>query len=338
MIDSLKNIFSIPELRKRVLFTFMLLAVYRIGAQIPTPGVNGKALAAWSRPRWHPRYFDLFTGQGFSNFTVFALGIMPYISASIILQLLTVVVPFLEKLSKEGEMGRRKITQYTRYGTVLLSIVQGMGISLFLENSPSPVGGEPIVAHPGWFFRFMVVVTLTTGTAFIMWLGEQITERGIGNGISLIIFAGIVVGLVPGAMGLARKVVDGDMSLITIALLLVFMVFVCMIIVFVERGQRRFPVQHAKRVNGRKVYGGQLTHLPLKVNTGGVIPVIFASSLILIPQTLANLLKTWEGVFGQFAQNLYDRFPGYPTTSSTSPALSSLLLLHLHNFQPQRCG
>ena len=309
VLQSLKNVFSIPDLRNRVLFTFMMLAVYRIGAQIPTPGVNGKALSEFFKAEGGIFGFvDLFTGGALSNFTIFALGIMPYISASIILQLLTVVVPFLEKLSKEGEMGRRKITQYTRYGTVLLSIVQAVGISFYLKKVGAPGGVQVVREDAGFFYHLLVVLTLTTGTAFITWLGEQITERGIGNGISLIIFSGIVVGFVPAALGTVRRVIDGDMSLIKIVLLIAFMV-----IVFVERGQRRFPVQYAKRVVGRRVYGGQSTHLPLKVNTGGVIPVIFASSLILLPQTLFNAFKDNEGALGLWAQRMYDQLSwGYP--------------------------
>jgi preprotein translocase subunit SecY len=313
MIQSFRNIFAIPDLRNRLIFTFLLLAVYRLGAQIPTPGVNGAALSAiFEQQKGIFGFLNLFTGGALRNFTIFALGIMPYISASIVLQLLAVVVPYLEKLSKEGEIGRRKITQYTRYGTVLLSIVQSLGISIALERTPA-LGSEPIVANPGWGFRFIAVLTLTTGTAFIMWLGEQITENGIGNGISLIIFAGIVVGFVPGAIGTMQRVVSGDMGLHKFVLLVIFMVLVTMVIVFVERGQRRFPVQYAKRVIGRRVYGGQSTHLPLKVNTGGVIPVIFASSLIVLPQTLLNLFKTKEGEMGAWAQWLSDQLGwGYP--------------------------
>jgi preprotein translocase subunit SecY len=314
MLSSVKNIFKIADLRSRVVFTLLLLAVYRIGAQIPTPGVNGEALSALFKAEGgFFGFLDMFTGRALSNFTIFALGIMPYISASIILQLLTVVVPYLEKLSKEGEVGRRKITQYTRYGTVVLSIVQGLGIAIALEKQTGPAGFGAIVPHGGWGFRAVAVLTLTTGTAFIMWLGEQITERGIGNGISLIIFAGIVVGLMPAIIHTGQDVVQGEMSPIKFALLALFMVVVCAVIVFVERGQRRFPVQYAKRVVGRRVYGGQSTHLPLKVNTGGVIPVIFASSLILLPQTLFNALRGRPGALGDWADRMYLQLNwGYP--------------------------
>jgi preprotein translocase subunit SecY len=232
-------------------------------------------------------FVNTFTGGSLSRVAVFALGIMPYITASIILQLLTVVWPYLEKLSKEGELGRRKITQYTRYGTVVISVIQSMGIAIFLERTTTP-GGAALVPHPGWGFRFMTVLTLTTGCAFVMWLGEQISERGIGNGISLIIFAGIVVGL-PGAIaGTVQKLQAGSLSILKILLLSVFMVLVVGFIVYMERAQRRIPVQYAKRVMGRRVYGGQSTYLPLRVNTGGVIPVIFASSVVMVPSTLAS--------------------------------------------------
>ena len=293
MIQSLRNIWDIPDLRKRVLFTLGLLAVYRFGNHIPTPGINAKALLdlfEQNRTNWMG-LVDMFSGGNLSKVTIFALGIMPYISASIILQLLTVVWPFLEKLSKEGELGRRKITQYTRYGTVLLSIVQSLGIAVFLENQTLR-GNMSIVEHPGWGFKLMTVLTLTTGTAFIMWLGEQITDRGIGNGMSLLIFAGIVVGFPRGVIDTAGKIQRGELGLLAVILLMVMMVLVVAAIVFVERGQRRITVQYAKRVVGRRMYGGQSTHLPLRVNTSGVIPVIFASSIIAFPQTIASYFKT----------------------------------------------
>jgi preprotein translocase subunit SecY len=222
--------------------------------------------------------------------TIFALGIMPYISASIILQLLTVVWPYLERLSKEGELGRRKITQYTRYGTLLLAFVQAAGIALFLERSTEVAGGIPLVYEPGWTFRFMTVLTLCTGSLLVMWLGEQITERGIGNGMSLIIFAGIVVGLPAAVIMTLDQLRTGQMGPFRILLLLVLMVAVIAAIVFVERGHRRVTVQYAKRVVGRRMYGGSSTHIPLKVNTGGVIPVIFASSILAFPATLAPMM------------------------------------------------
>jgi preprotein translocase subunit SecY len=289
MLQSLRNIWDIPDLRKRVLFTLGLLAVYRLGNHVPTPGINAKALIDFfeqNRSNWFG-LVDMFSGGNLSRVTVFALGIMPYISASIILQLLTVVWPYLEKLSKEGELGRRKITQYTRYGTVLLSIVQSLGIAVYLEKMT--LGQQfQIVENPGIPFKMMTVLTLTTGTAFIMWLGEQITERGIGNGMSLLIFAGIVVGFPRAVIDSVQKISRGELGLLTSLLLVAMMVLVVAAIVFVERGQRRITVQYAKRVVGRRMYGGQSTHLPLRVNTSGVIPVIFASSIIAFPQTIAS--------------------------------------------------
>ncbi len=289
--DSLKNIFAVPELRKRVLFTLGLLAVYRVGGHVPTPGINPQALALLAEQAKNTMFglYDMFSGQNLSQMTIFALGIMPYISASIILQLLTVVWPYLERLSKEGELGRRKITQYTRYGTILLSVVQALGIAFFLERTTEVAGGLPLVYSPGWGFRLMTVLTLTTGSAFVMWLGEQITERGIGNGMSLIIFAGIVVGLPRAAIVTLDQLRTGQMGPIRLLLLLVLMVCVIGAIVFVERGHRRVTVQYAKRVVGRRMYGGSSTHIPLKVNTGGVIPVIFASSILAFPATLASM-------------------------------------------------
>ncbi len=289
-MESLKSIFAVSELRKRVLFTLGMLAVYRVGSRIPTPGINPEALAEMARQLQGTMFglYDMFSGQNLSQVTIFALGIMPYISASIILQLLTVVVPYLERLSKEGDLGRRKITQYTRYGTIGLALVQSAGIAIFLERQTGIVGGLPLVYDPGWGFRFMTVLTLTTGTCFVMWLGEQITERGIGNGMSLIIYAGIVVGLPSAVLATLEQMGTGQIGLIRIAILLVFMVLVIGVIVFVERGQRRVTVQYAKRVVGRRMYGGSSTHIPLKVNTGGVIPVIFASSLLAFPATIAQ--------------------------------------------------
>jgi len=292
MLDSIRNIFSIPDLRRRVIFTLLLLAVYRIGAQIPNPGISGQALMElWEAQKGTLLgMVDLFSGGNMSKMTIFALGIMPYISASIILQLLQVVWPYLEKLSKEGELGRKKITQYTRYGTLFICLIQSMGIGLLLEKQTSP-GGAPIVPHPGWGFKLLTVLTLTTGTVFIMWLGEQISERGIGNGISLIIFAGIVVDF-PRAVGsVITGLRTGDMTPIRLTFFGGLLLAVIAIIVFVERGQRRLPVSYAKRVVGRKIYGGQSTHLPLRVNTGGVIPIIFAASVITIPSTIAQMIR-----------------------------------------------
>ena len=293
MFENLKNIFAIPDLRRRVLFTLAILAVYRVGSHIPTPGVNTEALAILAEQAANTMFglYDMFSGGNLSQVTIFALGIMPYISASIILQLLTVVWPYLERLSKEGELGRRKITQYTRYGTILLCVVQASAIALFLERQTNIAGGLPLVYEPGWAFRFMTVVTLTTGTGFIMWLGEQITERGIGNGMSLIIFAGIVVGLPTAVVTTLDQLRTGQMGLIRVILLLTVMVIVVGAVVFIERGHRRVNVQYAKRVVGRRMYGGTSTHIPLKVNTGGVIPVIFASSIIAFPATIATAFQ-----------------------------------------------
>ena len=292
MLQSLRNIWDIPDLRKRVLFTLAMLAVYRLGNHVPTPGINAQALIDFfeqNRGNWFG-LVDMFSGGNLARVTVFALGIMPYISASIILQLLTVVWPFLEKLSKEGELGRRKITQYTRYGTMLLSIVQSFAIAAYLETLTVSQTYR-IVENPGWGFKLMTVLTLTTGTAFVMWLGEQITDRGVGNGMSLLIFAGIVVGFPGGMIDTLARIQRGDLSLLAALLLLGLMVLVIMAIVFVERGQRRITVQYAKRVVGRRMYGGQATHLPLRVNTAGVIPVIFASSIIAFPQTIASFFQ-----------------------------------------------
>jgi len=291
LIDGLKNINKIPELQKRILYSLLMLGVYRIGAHIPTPGIDTAALMAYFEQAKGSLLglFDMFAGGALSNLSVFALGIMPYISASIIIQLLTVAVPHLERLSKEGEAGRRKITQYTRYGTVGLSLIQGFGIAVGLENMAGPTGVS-IVMQPGWGFRLMTVLTLTAGTAFLMWLGEQITERGIGNGISLIIFAGIVCRGPEAIINTFRLLSTGEMGIFLILLLILMMFTVIGVIVFVESGQRRIPVQYAKRVVGRKVYGGQSTHLPLKVNTAGVIPPIFASSIIMFPATIANFI------------------------------------------------
>jgi len=304
MLESIRNIFSIPDLRRRVIFTLLLLAVYRIGAQIPSPGISGPALEEfWQMQRGTILGFvDLFTGRSMSRMTIFALGIMPYISASIILQLLQVVWPYLERLSKEGELGRKKITQYTRYGTILICLIQSTGISFFLESLRSPASNVPIVPNPGWGFRLLTILTMTTGTVFIMWLGEQISERGIGNGISLIIFAGIVVSLPSGIQSILSGIRTGDMSPLRMIFLVILMLAVVVVIVFVERGQRRIPVSYAKRVVGRKIYGGQSTHLPLRVNTGGVIPIIFAASIITIPSTIAQMIKV------PFVQNIAMQF------------------------------
>jgi preprotein translocase subunit SecY len=290
VIDGIQNIFKIPELKKRLLYTFGLLAVYRVGAFIPTPGIDSQALARYfeSVQGTILGFFNMFSGGALEQMAVFALGIMPYISASIILELLTVVVPYLEKLKKEGEQGRKKINQYTRYGTVVLSMIQGLGIAIGLEHME--VGGATIVPVPGWAFRLMTMLTLTAGTTFIMWLGEQITERGVGNGISLIIFAGIVARM-PVAVGRTwTQLRLGEMSPFLFLGILVLMVAVVAAIVFMETGHRRIPIQYAKRVVGRRMYGGQSTHLPLKINTSGVIPPIFASSIMVFPATIAQFV------------------------------------------------
>ncbi|NWG13573.1 MAG: preprotein translocase subunit SecY [Acidobacteria bacterium] len=299
MLSSIKNIFSIPDLRNRVLFMLGLLAVYRIGAFIPTPGIDNEALEALFQQQAGTifGFLDIFSGGNLRRFSIFALGIMPYITASIILQLATVVVPYLEKLSKEGELGRRKITQYTRYLTVVLTLFQGFMTAIALERSGVETGPQ-IVLDPGWHFRFMVMITLTTGTAFIMWVGEQITERGIGNGISLIIFAGIVVGLPRAIIDIWTNLQQRTWSIFTVLMLVLVMVATVAAVVFVERGQRKIPIQYAKRVVGRRIYGGQATHLPLRVNSGGVIPVIFAASIVAIPSTLGVVFP------GTFMQNL----------------------------------
>ncbi len=285
--EAFANVFRIPDLRKRVLFTLGLLAVYRLGGHIPTPGIN---IQRWQDFFSHNQgsifgFFDLMVGGNIRRLTVFALGIMPYITASIILQLLTVVVPTLEKLQKEGELGRRKITQWTRYLTVILAVIQSFGIAISLQAMQGNV-----VNNPGIGFVLMTIISLTTGTAFIMWLGEQITDRGIGNGMSLIIFAGIVVGLPNAISNIYNNVFrTREWSPLQLAVILIMMVAVVAFIVLVERGERRIPVQYAKRVVGRRVMGGQSTHMPLKVNAGGVIPVIFASSILAFPQTLRQL-------------------------------------------------
>lgn len=291
MITFIRNIFIIPELRKRVVFTFLLLAVYRIGSQIYTPGINIEALEQFFQSAKDTLFgfIDMFSGQNMRKMTIFAIGIMPYISASIILQLLQVVWPYLERIAKEGELGKKKITQYTRYGTVFIAIIQSFGIAILLEGM-NP-GGLPVVINPGWGFRLLTILTMTTGTIFIMWLGEQISERGIGNGISLIIFAGIVVGLLPAAGETISGLKTGEMNPLKLFILLVLVAAVIAFIVYVEMGQRRIPVTYAKRVQGRKMLGGQSTFLPLKVNTGGVIPIIFASSVIVLPSTIARLFK-----------------------------------------------
>ena len=291
-MPAIANILKIPELKKRIVFSLLMLAVYRVGCHIPTPGIDREALASFFEQTAGTLlgFFDMFAGGALSQLSVFALGIMPYISSSIILQLLTVVIPHLDRLQKEGEMGRKKIVQYTRYGTVILSIIQGFGISVGLEGMKG-AGGELVVLHPGWSFRLMTVITLTAGTSFLMWLGEQITERGIGNGISLIIFAGIVARLPAAVANSFRLVRTGELGPILMLAIVVAMIAVVAIIVYMETSHRRIPVQYAKRIIGRRMYGGQSTHIPLKINTSGVIPPIFASSIIMFPATIANFVN-----------------------------------------------
>lgn len=291
MFKSLQNIFSIVELRKRILFTLMMLAVYRIGCHVPTPGVNSQVLASFFEGSQGTLLglVSAFTGGALERMTIFALGIMPYISASIILQLLTVVWEPVQRLSKEGAQGRKVITRWTRYGTVVLSVVQGAGIAFGLQSMRGPAG-DPVVTNQGMGFIVLTVITLTAGTAFIMWIGEQITERGIGNGISLIIFAGIIANMPAAIVNSLRLVKTGAMPLFTVVFLLVLMVVVVMFIVFMERAQRRVPIHYAKRVVGMRNMGGQSSHLPLKINMSGVIPPIFASSIIMFPATVANFV------------------------------------------------
>jgi preprotein translocase subunit SecY len=291
LIEAFQNIFKIPELKKKVLFSLAMLAVYRVGCHIPTPGIDAQALSQFFKAAQGTLLgmFDMFSGGALEKLTVFALGIMPYISSSIIFQLLTVVLPAVEKLSKEGDAGRKKIIQYTRYGTIVLAVVQAFGISIGLEAMRGPAG-ELVVPNPGWGFRLMTVITLTAGTAFIMWLGEQMSEKGIGNGISLIIFAGIVA-RIPNAIGNSfRLIKTGELSLFVLILIAAVMFAVIAAVVFMERGQRRIPIHYAKRVVGLKTVGAQSSHLPLKVNMAGVIPPIFASSIIMFPATVGNFI------------------------------------------------
>ena len=300
MIEAFVNIFKIPDLRKKILFTLALIAVYRVGTYIPTPGVDGAKLAVFfsnlARTQGGALFgiMNMFSGGAISRLTIFALGIMPYISASIILQLLTAVIPALEKLAKEGEAGQKKIVQYTRYGTVLLAVVQSFFIAVWLEN-PARFQGLQIVQFPGWSFRILTVITLTSGTAFIMWLGEQIQEYGIGNGMSLIITAGII-SRIPSAMYQLYALFSpfdpakAQLEPFTLILMIVMLIGVIVAVILVTQGQRKIPIQYAKRVVGRKVYGGQSTFIPLRVNQGGVIPIIFAQSIILFPATIAGFI------------------------------------------------
>ena len=291
-MSAFSSIAKIPELKRRIIFTMLMLGVYRLGCHIPTPGIDPQALMAFFAAQRGTIFglFDMFSGGALQKFAVFALGIMPYISASIIIELLKVVIPAIEKLYKEGEAGQKKIKQYTRYGTVVICAVQGLGIAWGLEQMTGGAGHMPVVLHPGWGFRLLTVLTLTAGTTFIMWLGEMITERGIGNGISLIIFAGIVARLPSAIISTFQLIGAGEIYPIFMVLLVIAMIGVVAFIVFVERAQRRIQVQYARRVVGRRMMGGTTTHLPLKVNTSGVIPPIFASSLLMFPATIKSFV------------------------------------------------
>ncbi len=295
MLESIQNIFKIPELRKRVIFTLLILLVERIGTHVPVPGINSRVLLDYfssTQGGGLLGLYDLFAGGAFSRATVFALGIMPYISASIIIQLLGAVMPFFQRLQKEGEEGRKKITQYTRYGTVMIAALQAYGVSIFLESIE--LNGIAAVADKGWDFRLLTMLTLTAGTILIMWFGEQITERGIGNGISLIIFIGIIALLPTALLDEAQQIQSGNRDILSEVLLLAIMVACVASVVALTQGTRKIPVQYAKRVVGRKVYGGQSTHIPLRVNTAGVMPIIFAQSIMFIPGTVAQFFPKSE--------------------------------------------
>ncbi len=300
MMDQLQSIVKIPELKRKILFTFLILVVYRIGGHVPVPGVNANALVEYFQQAQQGLLglYDLFAGGAFSRATIFALGIMPYISASIILQLLGAVLPYFQKLQKEGEQGRKKIMQYTRYGTVAISAMQAVGVSIFLERIGASSTGQLVVPNPGMGFRLMTVLTLTAGTVLIMWLGEMITEKGIGNGISLIIFIGIIARFPNSILEEVQQVAAGNRTLLTEILLLAVFVITVAGTVLLTQGTRKIPVQYAKRVVGRKVYGGQSTHIPLRVNTAGVMPIIFAQSILFVPQTVAQFFPNSEFMAG----------------------------------------
>lgn len=298
ILSSFQNIFKIPELRRRVIFTILLLIVERIGTHIPVPGINSQALIAFMQSSGGRGFFDLydlFAGGAFSRATIFALGIMPYISASIILQLLGAVMPYFQRLQKEGEEGRKKITQYTRYGTVLIAAMQAYGVSVFLK-SIQPLDNGQVVVSPdaGFGFILLTMLSLTAGTVLIMWFGEQITERGVGNGVSLIIFIGIIARFPDALIDEGRQLLNGNREILTELALLAIMVAIIAVVVLLTQGMRKIPVQYAKRVVGRKVYGGQSTHIPLRVNTAGVMPIIFAQSIMFIPQTVATFFPNSE--------------------------------------------
>ncbi|HKI97123.1 MAG TPA: preprotein translocase subunit SecY, partial [bacterium] len=294
MLSTFQNAFRIEELRNRIIFTLLMLVVFRLGAHIPTPGIDASALAAFFRAQEGTifSFFDMFSGGALKRLTVFALGIMPYISASIIIQLLTVVFPYLERLSREGEAGSKKITMYTRYGTIALSVIQGFGIAVGLQSMSAPDGAAIVIStvHP-WGFRIMTVITLTAGTAFLMWIGEQINERGVGNGISLIIFAGIVAAIPSASFNSVRMVQAGQLAPFTLGVVIVIMVAVVFAVIFMETSTRNIAVQYAKRQQGNRMYGGQSSYLPLKINSAGVIPPIFASSILAFPATITGFIQ-----------------------------------------------
>ncbi len=298
-IEAFRNAFKIPELRQRITFTLIMLAIYRLGAHVPTPGVDGRALAKMMGSGGLLGFYDIFSGGAFRNATVFALGIMPYISASIILSLLVAVIPALEKLSKQGQEGQKKITEYTRYGTILLCIIQSVGIGLFLQNQ-----GADIVANPGFGFLLMCIISFTTGTAFIMWIGEQVSEHGLGNGISLIIFVSIVSRLPNALIRIFQMMRQSQLSIFQVLILFVLLGVVVAGAIWVTTGQRRIPVQYPRQVKGRKVFGGQRNYLPLRVNQAGVIPIIFASSILMLPGMLKGAIS--NPMIDDFLTNWFD--------------------------------
>lgn len=310
MLESFQNAFKIKELRNRIFFTLFILVIYRLGGHIPSPGIDAVSLKQFFDTQAGTLFglYDMFVGGAFQKATIFALGIMPYISASIILQLLSPVIPYFQKLRKEGEEGRRKITQYTRYGTVLLASLQACGVAVYLQNLNISTG-TMVVTNPGLGFIGLTVLTLTSGTIFIMWLGEQITERGIGNGISLIIFTGIIARFIPAVIDEIQLMVTGVRSVFMEIFIVVFLVAVVAAIVLVTRAQRRIPVQYAKRVVGRKIYGGQSTHLPLSVNTAGVIPIIFAQAIMSAPLTMSSFFPN-----NDFVASIVSYFDPYAIT------------------------
>jgi preprotein translocase subunit SecY len=326
MLESLQSIFKIPELKRRILMTAALLVVYRIGGHIPTPGVDGGALTSYFQSQAQNTLFmlyDLFAGGNFHKATIFALGIMPYISASIILQLFGAVIPYFERLQKEGEEGRRKITQMTRYGTVILAVIQAFGISVFLES----LNGQfavPVVPNPGFGFRLITALTMTSGAVFVMWLGELITDKGIGNGMSLLIFIGIVARFPAEIINTIRAVTQGSLNPIVLIIMTAFMIFITGFVIMMTQAQRKIPVQYAKRIVGRKMYGGQSTHIPLRVNTAGVIPIIFAQSIIVFPSTIASFFPNSDVM-----QSMHRFFaPGTPVYI----ALYSLMIIFFTYF------